>query len=387
MVKNRYNNDIMEPRYDSKEVEPRIEKLWEDSGLFNPDVCVKQGVAKPDAEPFAIIMPPTNANGYLHAGHGLVLTVEDIMTRYHRMRGYKTLWLPGLDHAGFETQVVYERQLEKEGRSRFGMDREQLYKEILAFTLNNKKNIEDQTRSIGASCDWSREKFTLDPDVVKTVYATFKKLAGDGLIYRGRKIVNWCSKHQTSFSDLETTDEEQTDKLYYLKYGPFVIATTRPETKFGDKYVTMHPDDPRYAQYKDGQKIDLEWINGPITATVVKDTANEMDFGTGVMTITPWHSGIDFEIAERHELDREQIIGFDGRLLPIAGEFAGMKILDARPKIIEKLQAKGLVEKIDENYVHVVKKCYKCGTLIEPQIKDQWFVKMKPLAAPADKSH
>jgi len=373
----------MEPRYDAQEVEPRIEKLWEDSGLFNPDVCVKQGVTKPDAEPFTIIMPPTNANGYLHAGHGLVLTVEDIMTRYHRMRGDKTLWLPGLDHAGFETQVVYERQLEKEGRSRFGMDRAELYKEILDFTLKNKKNIEDQTRSIGASCDWSREKFTLDPDVVKTVYATFKKLGDDGLVYRGRRIVNWCSKHQTSLSDLETTDEEQTDKFYYLKYGPFVIATSRPETKFGDKYVVMHPDDPRYAEYKEGQKIDLEWINGPVTATIIKDKAIDMEFGTGVMTITPWHDPVDFEIAERHELDREQIIGFDGRLLPIAGEFAGMKILDARPKIIEKLQSKGLVEKIDEKYVHVVKKCYKCGTLIEPQIKDQWFVKMKPLAAPA----
>jgi valyl-tRNA synthetase len=376
----------MEPRYEINEVEARIGKLWEDSGFFNPDTCIEKGVTKPDAEPFTIIMPPTNANGYLHAGHGLVLTVEDIMTRYHRMRGYKTLWLPGLDHAGFETQVVYERQLEKEGRSRFGMDRDQLYKEILEFTLRNKKNIEDQTRSIGASCDWSREKFTLDPDIVKTVYATFKKLSDDGLVYRGRKIVNWCSKHQTSLSDLETTDEEQVDKFYYLKYGPFVIATSRPETKFGDKYVVMHPDDPRYAEYKEGQKIDLEWINGPVTATIIKDKAIDMEFGTGVMTITPWHDPVDFEIAERHELDREQIIGFDGKLLPVAGEFAGMKILDARPKIIEKLQSKGLVDKIDEKYVHVVKKCYKCGTLIEPQIKDQWFVKMKPLAAPAIKA-
>ncbi len=162
--------------------------MWEKSGFFNPDVCVEKGATAPDAEPFTIIMPPTNANGYLHAGHGLVLTVEDIMTRFHRMRGDKTLWLPGLDHAGFETQVVYERQLEKEGRSRFGMDRSQLYKEILEFTLNNKKNIENQTRSIGASCDWSREKFTLDDDIVKTVYRTFKKLANNNLVYRGKKI-------------------------------------------------------------------------------------------------------------------------------------------------------------------------------------------------------
>ena len=192
-------------------------------------------------------MPPPNANGSLHIGHALFVTLEDIMIRYQRMKGKKALWLPGADHAGFETQVVYEKQLEKEGRSRFGMDRDQLYKEILDFTNTNKKNIKEQIKKIGASCDWSREKFTLDPDVVKTVYNTFKKLSDDGLVYRGRKIINWCSKHQTSLSDLETTDVEQEDKFYYLKYGPFVIATSRPETKFGDKYVVMHPDDPRYA--------------------------------------------------------------------------------------------------------------------------------------------
>ena len=180
-------------------------------------------------------MPPTNANGSLHAGHALVLTIEDIMIRYKRMRGHKTLWLPGLDHAGFETQVVYEKQLEKEGRSRFQMEPKQLYNEILAFTLNNKKNIEDQTRKIGASCDWSREKFTLNSDIIQTVYQTFKKLADDDLVYRGEKIVNWCPKHQTTLSDLETTDVEQQDNFYYLQYGPFVIATARPETKFGDK--------------------------------------------------------------------------------------------------------------------------------------------------------
>lgn len=373
----------MEPRYDANEVEPRIYKKWEDSGLFNPDVCVEKGAVEPDAEPFTIIMPPANANGSLHAGHGLVLTIEDIMTRYHRMRGRKTLWLPGLDHAGFETQVVYEKQLEKEGRSRFGMERQKLYDEILDFTLTNKRNIEEQAKKIGVSCDWSREKFTLDPDVVATVYRTFKKLSDDGLVYRGRKIVNWCTKHQTSLSDLETTDIEQEDKFYYLKYGPFVIATSRPETKFGDKYVVMHPDDPRYASYTEGQKIALEWINGPITATVVKDKAIDMAFGTGVMTITPWHDAADFDIAGRHNLEKEQVIDFQGRLLPIAGEFAGKKITEARALIVEKLRSKGLVEKIDEHYTHVVKTCYKCGTLIEPQIKEQWFVKMAPLAKPA----
>jgi valyl-tRNA synthetase len=334
-------------------------------------------------EAFTIIMPPANANGSLHAGHGLVMTIEDIIVRYKRMQGFKTLWLPGLDHAGFETQVVYEKQLEKEGRTRFGMDPELLYKEILNFTLTNSVNIKSQIKQMGASCDWSREKFTLDDDVVKIVYQTFKRMYADDLIYRGNRIVSWCSKHQTSFSDLEIKDEERIDSLYYLKYGPFVIATSRPETKFGDKYVVMHPNDKRYLEYKDGQKIDLEWINGPITATVIKDDAIDMEFGTGVMTITPWHDNADFEIAERHKLDKEQIIDEFGKLLPIAGEFAGQHIKKARALIIEKLQKKGLVEKIDENYKHVVRTCYKCGTVIEPQIKSQWFVRMKPLAEKA----
>ena len=369
--------------YNPKETEDRIYKLWEESGFFNPDVCIEKGITEKDAKPFTLIMPPTNANGSLHAGHGLVMTIEDIIVRYKRMRGYKTLWLPGLDHAGFETQVVYERKLEKEGRTRFEIERKQLYKEILDFTLENSKNIKGQIRKMGASPDWSREKFTLDESITKIVYQTFKKLYDDGLAYRGNRIVSWCTKHQTSFSDLEIKDEERIEPYYYLKYGPFIISTSRPETKFGDKYVVMHPEDKRYAEYKDGQKIDLEWINGPITATIINDDAVDMEFGTGVMTITPWHDPVDFEIAARHNLEKEQIIDENGKLLPIAGEFVGQHIKKARPLIIEKLKGKGLVEKIDENYKHVVRTCYKCGTILEPQIKNQWFIKMKPLAEKA----
>jgi len=371
---NTVDEKLLKP-YDPKTTEERIYKLWEKSGFFNPDNL--PGKRK---ETFTIIMPPTNANGSLHAGHGLVMTVEDIMTRYKRMRGYKTLWLPGLDHAGFETQAVYEKKLEKEGRTRFEIEPKKLYEEILDFTLANSANIKSQIKKMGASCDWSREKFTLDDDIVKIVYQTFKRMCDEDLIYRGNRIVSWCSKHQTSFSDLEIKDEERTDNFYYLKYGPFVIGTARPETKFGDKYVVMHPDDKRYANYKEGQKIELEWINGPITATVVKDKNVDMKFGTGVMTITPWHDTADFEIAERHKLDKEQIIDENGKLLPIAGEFAGQHIKKARSLVIEKLKNKGLVEKTDENYKHIVRTCYKCGTIIEPQIKNQWFVKMKPLA-------
>ncbi len=387
MVRISANNKNMKEKfnkpYNPKETEDRIYDMWLTSGYFNPDVCVKDGHTSADAKPFTIIMPPTNANGSLHAGHGLVMTIEDIMTRYKRMKGFKTLWLPGLDHAGFETQVVYEKQLEKEGRSRFDMEPKQLYSEILDFTLKNSLNIKSQIKKMGASCDWSREKFTLDPDIVTTVYGTFKKLSDDGLLYRGKRIVSWCSKHQTAFSDLEIKDEERVDQFYYLKYGPFVIGTSRPETKFGDKYVVMHPDDKRYAQYKEGDTLELEWINGPMTATIIKDDAIDMAFGTGVMTITPWHDPVDFAIAERHNLPKEQVINEDGKLNPIAGEFAGMHIKKARPLIIEKLAAKGLVEKIDEAYKHVVRTCYKCGTIIEPQIRSQWFVRMKPLAEKA----
>src|SRR3990167_970213 len=375
---NGVNEKFLKP-YNPAQTEDRIYKLWEKSGFFNPDNL-------PGDKPFTIIMPPTNANGSLHAGHALVMTIEDIMIRYKRMRGHKTLWLPGLDHAGIETQAVYEKQLEKEGRSRFDMSREELYSEILNFTLNNSKNIKSQIKSMGASCDWSREKFTLDEDIVNLVYKNFKRLSEDGLLYRGSRIVSWCPKHRTAFSDLEILDEERVDPFYYLKYGPFTIATARPETKFGDKYVVMHPDDKRYEDYKHGQKIELEWINGPISATVIKDEAIDMEFGTGVMTITPWHSQADFEIAERHTLDKEQIIGEIGKLLPIAGEFAGMKIAEARPKIVEKLKEKGLLVK-EEEYTHNIATAERTSGIIEPQIKLQWFVNVnKPVAARGGKT-
>jgi valyl-tRNA synthetase len=369
--------------YNPADHESRMYSLWEKSGFFNPDVCFEKGVTKPDAETFSIVMPPPNANGSLHAGHALFVTVEDIMIRYARMQGKKTLWFPGADHAGFETQVVYEKKLEKEGRSRFDLTREELYAEILEFTLANKSFMEGQIRSLGASCDWSRSLFTLDNRVKTIVYDTFKQLETDGLLYRGARISNWCPKHQTSFSNLEVEHEDRFDPFYYFQYGPFVIGTARPETKFGDKYVVMHPDDERYKDFTHGQKIELEWINGPITATVIKDEAGDPEMGTGVMTITPWHSAIDFEIAKRHNLDYEQIIDWRGKLLPIAEEFAGMDIREARKKIVEKLDAKGLLVRIDEKYEHAVPCCYKCGREIEPQIKEQWFVTMKPLAEKA----
>ncbi len=374
--------------YNPEATEGRIYKQWEESGFFNPDNLPPFDSAQGNRErkPFTVIMPPPNANGSLHAGHAVFVTIEDLITRFRRMQGYKALWVPGADHAGFETQVVYEKKLEKEGRSRFGMEPEALRKEIMEFTLANKAFMEGQLRQLGASCDWSREKFTLDPDIVTAVYDTFKKLYGDDLVYRGKRTVNWCPKHQTSLSELETESIEETTPFYTLTYGPFEIGTVRPETKFSDKYVVMHPNDARYTAYKHGDTFETEWINGAVTATIIKDEAVDPAFGTGVMTITPWHSQIDFDIAKRHNLDYEQIIDWRGKLLPIAGEFAGMKIQEARPKIVEKLTEKGLLVKVDEDYKNVVKRCYKCNTAIEPQVKDQWFLKMAPLASPIVKA-
>lgn len=372
--------------YDPLSTEKRVYELELTSGLFNPETSIEKGVTAKDAEPYTIIMPPPNANGRLHAGHALFVTVQDILIRYQRMLGKKALWVPGADHAGFETQIVYEAKLEKEGKTRFDLDPKELYKQIYDFTIENKAHMEADVRRLGASCDWAREKFTLDPEVVATVQDTFRKMHADDLIYRGKRIVNWCSKHQTSLSEVETEFKEKKDSFYYFQYGPFVIGTARPETKFGDKHVVMHPDDKRYSEYKHGQKIDLEWINGPITATVIKDSAVDMEFGTGVMTITPWHDQVDFDIAKRHNIEPEQIIDLNGHLLPIAGEFAGLYLKKARPLIVEKLKSKGLLVKVDEEYVHNIKCCYKCETQIEPQIKDQWFVKMEPLAKMALKA-
>ncbi len=345
--------------YDPKETEARIYKQWEESGLFNPN-----NLPKRHKEPFTIIMPPPNANGSLHAGHAVFVTIEDLMIRFRRMQGYKTLWLPGADHAGFETQVVYEKKLEKEGRSRFGMDPAELRKEILAFTMENKQFMENQLRQLGASCDWSREKFTLDQEIVDTVYETFKKLSDDGLVYRGKRTVNWCTKHQTSLSDLETDFKEQTDSLYYIKYGPFIVATVRPETIFGDVAVAVNPNDPRYKQYI-GKDIEVVNPIGTLKLKVVADEAVDIEFGTGALKITPAHDTADFELSKRHNLP-------------------GLKVKEARIKVVEDLQALNLIEKIEE-YKHSVSTCYKCGTIVEPRLMSQWFIKMKSLAEAAEK--
>ncbi|MFA5997586.1 MAG: valine--tRNA ligase [Candidatus Paceibacterota bacterium] len=359
--------------YEPKDTEARIYKLWEDSGFFNPD-----NLPERHKEPFTIIMPPPNANGRLHAGHGLTIALEDIMTRYQRMQGKKALWVPGADHAGFETQVVYEKKLEKEGRSRFKMDRKELFDEIMAFTLDSKQHMEADVKALGASCDWSREKFTLDPSVIAEVQETFRKLYRDGLVYRGYRTVNWCTKHQTSLSDVETENVEKADKLYYIKYGPFVVATVRPETIFGDVAIAVNPNDARYQEFI-GQTIEVQHPEGKLPLLVIADEEVDMEFGTGALKITPAHDHNDFRMSETHKLPRVEVIDQFGKLTEKCGKYSGMKIAEARTKVVEDLQALGLIEKI-EDYTHAVPTCYKCGTTIEPRVMPQWFVKMAPLA-------
>lgn len=366
------NEKFLKP-YNPQETENGIYKKWEDSGFFNPDECIKAGITSKDSDVFSIVLPPPNVTGVLHLGHASMLAIEDIMTRYNRMSGKRTLWLPGTDHAAIATQSKVEKDLSKKKINKNDLGREKFLEEVDKFAKESHDTITGQVRKMGASVDWSREAFTLDKTRENAVYEAFSRMYDDGLIYRGERIVNWDPKGQTTVSDDEVIHEEEKTKFYYLKYGPFTIATARPETKFGDKYVVMHPDDTRYEEYKHGDEIELEWINGPIKATVIKDNSIDMEFGSGVMTITPYHSNIDFEIAERHNLDKEQIIDKYGKLLPIAGEFGGMKIMEAREKIVEKLDKKGLLAKV-EDYTHSIAKAERTGGLIEPQIMRQWFV-------------
>ena len=361
--------------YNSKETEDLIYKRWEESGFFNPDTCVEKGVTDKDAEAFSIVLPPPNVTGTLHMGHAAMLAIEDIMVRYNRMCGKKTLWLPGTDHAAIATQSKVEGIIyKKEKKTRHDLGREEFLNRVNKFAQESHDTIVNQVKKIGSSIDWSREAFTLDEKRNLSVNTAFKRMYDDGLIFQGSRIVNWDPKMQTTVSDDEVERKEEKGTFYYLKYGPFTIGTARPETKFGDKYVVMHPDDKRYAKYEHEQKIDLEWINGPITATVIKDKAVDMEFGTGVMTITPWHDLTDFEIAERYNLDKEQIIDFKGKLLPIADEFEGIHINKARELIVEKLDKKGLLVKRDDNHIISLATNERGGGTIEPQIKKQWFV-------------
>ena len=353
--------------YKPDQYETDIYTLWSQSGVFTAD-------PSSDKEKFSIAMPPPNETGTLSLGHALFLTLQDIMARYHRMQGKDVLWLPGTDHAALAVNAIIEKQLAEEGTSKHAIGREAFLERTRQFVEQSRGTMLSQMRAMGASCDWSRLRYTLDDALNRCVNETFVKMYQEGIIYRGHRIVNWDPNLETNVSDDEVIYEEEQGKFYTFRYGPFEIGTARPETKFGDKYVVMHPDDERYKQYQHGDTLDVEWINGPIQATIIKDKAVDPTFGTGVMTITPWHSQVDFDMAERHGLDKEQIIDFHGNLLPIAGEFAGMPIARARPKIVAKLKEKGLLVGVDEKYLHNIAVNERGKGIIEPQVRLQWFI-------------
>ena len=353
--------------YEPQDYEENIYALWERSAAF---------VADPSShkEHFSISMPPPNETGTLSLGHALFLTIQDILARHARQQGKDVLWLPGTDHAALAVNALVEKKLAEEGTNKHEIGREQFLERTRDFSGTSRETMLSQMRAMGASCDWTRLRYTLDESLSRAVNEVFVKMFNDGLIYRGHRIVNWDPNLETTVSDDEIEYKQETATFYTFQYGPFQISTARPETKFGDKYVVMHPDDKRYSQYKHGDTFEAEWINGAVTATVIKDAAVDPEFGTGVMTITPWHDNTDFEIAERHNLDKEQIIDFHGRLMEIAGEFAGLTIEAARPKIVELLDSKGLLVSVDENYTHNIAVNERGKGVIEPQIRLQWFV-------------
>ena len=357
----------MDKVYNHKTEEKNLYKMWEENGYFKP---IKNSKKKP----FTILIPPPNASGKMHTGNVLMIAIEDLLIRWHRMKGDPTLWVPGTDHAGTETQITFEKQLKKEGKSRFQYSREELYNEIWKFVQNNKGQIEGQMREMGASVDWSRYTFTLDKNVIETVHHTFSKMVKDDLVYRGNYMVNYCPKCGTTYSDVELKHEERTDPLYYMKYGPFVVATVRPETKFGDTAVAVNPKDKRYKEFI-GTEIEVEGLIGKFKLKVIADDFVDQKFGTGVVKVTPAHDKNDYEAGLRHNLEVKPVIDLNGKLNDKTGKYAGLSVVDARKKIVADLEEEGLMEKIDLKYLHTVALC-KAGHIIEPMVLPNWFVKV-----------
>ena len=359
--------------YEPNKYEPLTYALWEGNDAFAPS-----GKGKP----YGIVMPPPNANGDLHIGHGFEMNLKDILVRYHRMKGFDTAYIPGADHAGFETWVVYERALEKAGKSRFDFTRDELYDQVWDFVAKQRGNMELQIRALGISCSWKDLVFTLDKKVIDTVYDTFKKMWDDNLIYRDKRLVNYCTTHNTSFSDIEVVYKEEKGTLWDIAYpltdgeGELVISTTRPETLLGDTAVAINPEDNRYAELV-GKKVKLPLTDREIP--VIADSYVDIEFGTGVVKITPAHDQNDHEVGERHNLPRVTVIGFDGKMTEDAGsDYTGLTVLEARKKVLQDLKGLGL-RRGEKKVKHNVGHCYKCRTVIEPLLKEQWFVKVKPL--------
>lgn len=371
----------LETRYNPQDIEEKIYKNWENNGYFKP-------VIDKSKKPYTIVMPPPNVTGQLHMGHALDNTVQDILIRYNRMKGIPTLWVPGTDHASIATEMKVVEKLKSEGKTKKDLGREEFLKEAWAWKELYGGRITNQLRKLGCSCDWSRERFTMDESLSKAVEYVFVKLYEKGLIYRGERIVNWCTHCKTSISDNEVEYEADKSHLWHIRYKIegtnkyITVATTRPETMLGDTAVAVHPDDERYQDIV-GKNVILPIMNKPIP--VVADTYVEKEFGTGAVKITPAHDPNDYELGKRHNLEVVSVINEDGTIALGFGKYSGMTREQARVEIVKELERIDALVKV-EDYEHNVGKCYRCKTIVEPYASKQWFVKMKDLAEPAIKA-
>jgi len=361
----------MDKVYNHKETEDGIYSFWEKNGYFTPKIDKNK-------KPFTITLPPPNVTGSLHAGHAMYV-VEDIMVRYHRMKQDPTLWLPGFDHASIAVEYLVCKELAKEGTTKNKIGREEFLKRTHKFADQSRDYIRQQLKRLGFSLDWSREVYTMDEQRSEAVKEAFNRLYKKGLIYKGERIINWCLKCQTAISDLENEYDEETGKLYFVKYGPITIATTRPETMFADVAVAINPQNKKYKQLI-GQLVPLPLTDREIP--IIEDDLVDPEFGTGALKITPAHDELDFEIGEKHHLEKIKGIDSFGKLTKVAGKYAGLKINEAREKVVEDLQHGGHLEKVVE-FVHSVGHCQRCNTITEPLVSEQWFVKTQPLAEKA----
>lgn len=365
--------------YQPGQYESDIYALWEKSGAFGP-----RGTGKS----YSLVIPPPNANGDLHLGHGLTLAIEDILIRYRRQKGDNVLFVPGADHAGFETQVVYEKELAKEGKGRFDFSREELYQQIWDFVQLNRANFEMQIRQLGTSVDWEHYVFTLDNKIVQQAYTTFKKMWDEKLIYRGERLVNFCTYHGTAFADIEVAYKEEKGHLWHIRYplvdgsGEVVVATTRPETMLGDTAVAVNPDDKRYKKLV-GKTVRLPLTHREIP--IIADSFVDIKFGTGAVKVTPAHDPNDFDIGQRHDLPFISVINHEGKLIEVPENYRGLDVETGREKVVKDLKEQGFLVKA-ENHTHSVGHCYKCDTVIQPLLREQWFIDVKPLAAAAIKA-
>jgi valyl-tRNA synthetase len=371
--------------YDPQQIESRWANDWVERGLYTPEIGAK--LRPPDSRlgAFCIVIPPPNVTGSIHIGHMLEHTQIDALTRWHRMRGFRTLWLPGIDHAGIATQVVVERELAKQGLKRQEIGREEFERRVWEWKSQSGDTIKRQMIRLGASCDWSRERFTLDPPLYRAVLEAFLRLYREGLIYRGRYIVNWCPRCMTALSDLEVVHQERQGHLWHIRYPLagsqefLIVATTRPETMLGDTAVAVHPQDERYRPLV-GKKIVLPLMNREIP--IIADEYVDREFGTGAVKVTPAHDPNDFEAGRRHNLPQIDVLTGDGKMSAAASPYAGLDRFEARKRIVEDLRAQGLLERVTD-HTHSVGVCDRCKTVVEPRVSEQWFCRMKDLAQEA----